>query len=454
MQKAFYLILFLFLVGKSSLAKAEELEVNNSIRSEQLEEDQEKEVIQQTKELKTLNVEIERQKDRLNAQRNQIKKQQRNLNTREVDIEAMKLELAGKLAETDRQKRELLNLQERVNNQNDQTDDLTKTLDHQEDSIQRRKRQILVQYHTMLEQEQRISSQIEAINEQDDELNSQLGKLRSQGLLIYVFLGIILVILALIFFAWREYKRKKKSEEEVRIQNKKLLALNESLDSFVYRVSHDLKAPVINVKNMITMLKEHSTPEEESLVPKIIENLELSSDRLELTITDLLELSRIERVDEIRDQIQIKEVFESILPEYQDELNGIGAKLELSFSDNRTYSSFSEMASVFQNLLTNSIKYRRKDVPLLIKIETREKGGSILLDYCDNGQGIDLEKFEGKLFSMFQRFTSDQSVSGTGVGMYIIKRLIDKNSGKIELESQPNKGLRYLITLPSKRDKS
>lgn len=420
---------------------------------EQLEEEQERIEIQ-TNELEELNAEITIQKARLEAQRVQIKKQQMNLNAQEGDIGAKKLELAGKLAEIDRQQYQLSLLQERINSQNDEAYRLTNTLDRQEDSIQFRKRQLLSQRHTMLEQEQQILNQVNAINDQNNELNSQLGKLRSQGLLIYVFLGIIAVILGLIYFAWREYKRKKRSEAEVIIQNQKLLELNESLDSFVYRVSHDLKAPVINVKNMISMLKDNTKEEENSLVPKIIENLELSSNRLDLTITDLLALSKIEKIDEIRDQIRIKDVLQSILPEYQDELDSIKAKVNLSFQDNGTYSSFSELASVLQNLLTNSIKYRRKDLPLVIDISTKDKKGSMLIDYRDNGQGIDLNQFEGKLFSMFQRFTSDQSISGTGVGMYIIKRLIDKNNGKVKLESQPNHGLRYLITLPSKMPKS
>lgn len=419
---------------------------------EQLEVEQ-KIIERQTNELESLNVEIDLQKEHLEAQRIQIKQQQINLNLQEGDIEAKKNELEGKLAEINRQQNQLGVLQKRINSQNDEAYRLTNTLDRQEDSIHFRKQQLLKQRHTMLEQEQRILNQTNAINDQDEELNSQLGRLRSQGLLIYVFLGIIVVILALIYFAWREYKRKKKSEAEVISQNQKLLALNESLDSFVYRVSHDLKAPVINVKNMISMLKDHTKEDEHSLVPKIIENLELSSNRLDLTITDLLELSKIEKVDEIRDQIRIKDVLQSILPEYQDELDSIGAKVNLSFQDNGTYSSFSEMASVLQNLLTNSIKYRRKDLPLVIDVATKDKNGKMIIDYRDNGQGIDLKKFEGKLFSMFQRFTSDQSITGTGVGMYIVKRLIDKNNGKVKLESQPNNGLRYLITLPSKAPK-
>ncbi len=404
----------------------------------------------QTNEVEELNKEIDLQKVRLEAQRDQIRTQQRKLVNQEGNIREKQGELAQKLREINFQRHELSELQKLIKRQSVETDRLTNTLDQQADSIRVRKLELLRQMLTMSEQEESIRMQEQKISKQDAKINIQLERMRSQGLLIYVFMGIIALILGLIFYAGRQYRRKERSEEEVRVQNKKLLALNESLDSFVYRVSHDLKAPVINVKNMITMLKEHTNEEEESLVPKIIDNLELSSNRLDVTITDLLELSRIEKVDEIRDEIQIEEVFLSILPEYQDELSEIEGKVEMIFNDGGTYSSFSEMASVLQNLLTNSIKYRRKDVPLVVEIYTNERNGRTVIDYRDNGQGIDLKQFEGKLFSMFQRFTSDKSISGTGVGMYIIKRLIDKNNGTVKLEGELNKGLRYLITLPKK----
>lgn len=413
----------------------------------------EQEVIQeQTNELKELNSEIDRQRLQMEAQREQIRVQQRSLVNQLEEINQRKEELENKLIEIKLQQRELTRLKEQVGDKTDETARLTNTLNQQEDTIQYRKRLLLSQKHKAYEQEQRILSQIQAINKQELELDNQLGRLRSQGLLIYVFSIIIVIILALIFLAWRQYKRKKRSEAEVRIQNKKLIALNESLDSFVYRVSHDLKAPVINVKNMVSMLKDNTEEvEENELVRKIIDNLELSSNRLDVTITDLLELSRIEKVEEVREKMSIEDVFKSILPEYEDELKELGATVTTSFKDKGTYSSAAEISSVLQNLLTNSIKYRARNRALEIELSTKEGDGVTILDYRDNGVGIDLKKFEGKLFSMFQRFTSDQSISGTGVGMYIIKRLIDKNHGTVNLDSEPNRGLRYLITLPSKK---
>lgn len=405
---------------------------------------------EQKSELKLLNEEIERQKRRVDAQLAQIKRQQLSLNSQEGDLSARNRDLQKKLDEIQKQRNQLDELQLKVKTQSEETYRLTNTLDRQEDSIRKRQKELIEQKFKISEQGDRIFEQSESIKAQDEKLNTQWEKLRRQGLLIYVFIGIFLLIASQIFFAFRQYQRKKRSEEEVRIQNDKLLSLNESLDSFVYRVSHDLKAPVINVKNMISMLKEHKGSEENLLVDKIIENLDLSSNRLEMTITDLLELSKIERVDGKREQIRIKDVVHSILPEFQNEFDSIGASIELSFLDVGTYSSYSEILSILQNLLTNSVKYRKKDVPLQITIATKEKNGYTELVYSDNGLGIDLTQFQSKVFSMFQRFNTDNSIAGTGVGMYIIKRLVEKNHGTIYLESEPNKGLTYFITLPSK----
>ena len=416
---------------------------------ERLEEDA-KRIEDQKSELKLLNEEIERQKQRLDAQLAQIKKQQLNMNAQDGNLSARNRDLQKQMDEIRKQRAQLDELQSKVKQQSDEAYRLTNTLDQQEDAIRARKKELVGQRFLISEQEDRILEQGESIKEQEAILDTQWEKLRSQGLLIYVFSAIFLIIAGLIFFAYREYRRKKRSEEEVRIQNEKLIALNESLDSFVYRVSHDLKAPVINVKNMISMLKEHRGNESEPFVDKILENLDLSSNRLETTITDLLELSKIDRVEEKREQIRIMDVVNAILPEFQSELNELNATVEQSYLDVGTYSSFAEMSSIFQNLLTNSVKYRRKNVNLKISITTKEKEGFTELVYSDNGIGIDLTQFEGKVFSMFQRFNTDNSIAGTGVGMYIIKRLVEKNLGTIHLESKPNKGLTYFITLPSK----
>ena len=113
------------------------------------------------------------------------------------------------------------------------------------------------------------------------------------------------------------------------------------------------------------------------------------------------------------------------------------------------YSLFrTEIVSIFQNLITNSIKYRKRDQQLEIAVSSQQQNNRLEICFSDNGQGIDLKEFEGKLFGMFQRFTADSGISGTGVGMYIIKKLVDKNNGNIALKSEPNKGLAYRIELP------
>jgi signal transduction histidine kinase len=304
------------------------------------------------------------------------------------------------------------------------------------------------QNQILIERKQEIGIQEDEIKDQKKVLNKQLSQIEEQRLVMYAFITLIVFAVIFIFFMYRSNRRRKISEKNLYLKNIELSSLNDSLDSFTYRVSHDLKAPVLNVKNMIVMLQEHTKSTESPLVPRIVSNLSLSANRLESTIVDLLQLTRIERIDEVKSMIRVKDVLQGLLPDFENELAEINGVIDVSLlGDQEIYASDVEMTSIFQNLITNSIKYRSANRPLLIKISSSSSIDNLTLTYVDNGKGIDLVKNEGKLFAMFERFTSDRNVSGTGVGMYIIKKLVEKNRGSVRLESQLDNGLTYTIDL-------
>lgn len=417
-------------------------------------EEEEKLVESQKSELEKLNEEIALQERRMDAQREQIRKQQQRLNEQEKSIREREEELNDRDTELRAQRMQLGTLKSAVNRTNLESLKLAESLVDQNAAIESGRREIREQEEIIAEQAGEITKQEMDLAEQEEALDNRLEQIRKQGYLIVIFVVLSLLIALLGFFVYRGYRRSRKRAREIKVKNEKLVALNESLDSFVYRVSHDLKSPVINVKNMITMLREHQDNEQDPIVPKIIDNLDLSSNRLETTITDLLELSRIERVEETKEMVNIQEVFEEIYLEYKKELSDIGATVERKFdSGQEFYGSKVELVSILQNLLTNSIKYRSKSRDLRIVVGTEKKGQETLLTFGDNGQGIDLDRFGEKLFGMFQRFTTDSKVSGTGVGMYIIKKLVEKNSGLIRLEEASDQGLIYFITLPGNKPK-
>lgn len=403
-------------------------------------------------ELEMLSKEIEFQRARLDAQRRQIKKQQLEINAQKGRLDEGEEQLAGRIEEVGKQRRQLSGLLHEIERKNIQRDSLSVKLKKQLISYEDRKRELDQQADSILAQKSRIAEQQHELEERDIVLSSSSKKIKEQGNLIYSFTGLFFIIIILAFFAFREYKRKRRSEERVRDQNVKLVALNDSLDSFVYRVSHDLKSPVINVKNMIGMLKEFQGKEEDPMVPEIMKNMDLSANRLEATITDLLELSRIEKVEEAKEPISIEEIFSAMLPEYKNRLKEIEGSVTMDFDrGGKMYGAKVEMVSILQNLLTNSIKYRSKERKLEIVVSSVTMKDKTILRFSDNGQGLDLKQFNGKIFQMFQRFTQDTSIDGTGVGMYIIKKLVDNNKGTIELSGGPDIGLTYEITLPRRK---
>ena len=412
-------------------------------------EEEDKLIESQSAELYRLKNLISEQEQLLNSLKGRVIAQREELGAQNEAIKNSIDLMDEQALEIEQQKRELELLQRQVSSSNTEKKLLSESLRVQNREYEERQRQIGEQNDLITEQEANIKRQNDSLRNQTDQLNSQLDRIERQGYLIFIFVSLFLLILLLAFFVRREYKRKRRSEYRVKIQNERLVALNESLDSFVYRVSHDLKAPVINVQNMVSMLEDYQGDKE--MTEQIISNLNLSAKRLESTITDLLELSRVERTSEDQELIDLNELITHLVNEYKERINAVSGKVQLNLAKSiECHVSKVELESIFQNLLTNSIKYRSEKRDLIIDIETQTNKDSVSIHYSDNGKGIDLDKFEGKLFEMFQRFTSDSSIPGTGVGMYIIKKLVEKNNGKIILSSEPEKGLKYEIIFPKK----
>ena len=106
----------------------------------------------------------------------------------------------------------------------------------------------------------------------------------------------------------------------------------------------------------------------------------------------------------------------------------------------------SYLYSIFQNLIVNSIKYRRSETSPVISIKSEVKNGKAIISFEDNGKGIDLEKYGPQLFGLYKRF--DFTVEGKGMGLFMVKMQVENLGGTITVESEPDKGTRFLIELP------
>lgn len=235
----------------------------------------------------------------------------------------------------------------------------------------------------------------------------------------------------------------------LRIENKELLhklsKANGELDEFVYRASHDLRAPVASVLGLINLSKEEANIKK---VKEYIDLKEVSVLKLDSLIRDIIQFSRNSHLRINTDEINFDEIIKESLESHKH--FQAAAKIKKTFDIN-IKSPFSSdkfrLEIIMDNLISNAIRYANldQDQPILnVSIETDPDNATICVS--DNGVGIAEEQME-KIFEMFHRGTDDNT--GSGLGLYIVKETVDKLDGKITVESSPKEGCKFRITVPN-----
>ncbi len=237
----------------------------------------------------------------------------------------------------------------------------------------------------------------------------------------------------------------KKELEQLNLALKKK---NDALDSFVYRVSHDLKAPIINIASLMGLLKGKISAEDR-FSRQTVGFMEGSLQKLQFTIYDLLEVSRIERHLALQAEgNSLQAVVEEIKNNISEQIRQEDALIETDFSAApNLFFAKPNLQSILSNLLTNAIKYRSPERRPHVLLKSLALDGNFFLTIQDNGLGMDLERQGSKLFQMFSRL--HDHVEGTGVGLYIVKKLVEESGGEISVESQPGKGTIFTIQFPN-----
>jgi signal transduction histidine kinase len=242
----------------------------------------------------------------------------------------------------------------------------------------------------------------------------------------------------------QEVTELKKSEERLKHQNNELEKVNHELDQFVYSASHNLRAPLLSVKGLLTLIEQ-----EEMEVPTrklFIEEIHKSIQRLDGTIKDIIEYSKNARLDIQPSCIDLEQLIRNTHEDLKF-YEGTTVSLELRLEQSAPfYSDERRIRSIVHNIMSNSVKYsdNQKDASWLkVEIETNERG--CVFEFTDNGKGIPTE-YQSRVFDMFYRATSERS--GSGLGLYIVKEMTERIGGTVELESQLGIGTKLRLTLP------
>lgn len=232
----------------------------------------------------------------------------------------------------------------------------------------------------------------------------------------------------------------KKTEKELKVRNREL-------NTFIYRASHDLKGPLASMMGLIHLAEQEAG--DPTSFPTYIDLIKDSITKLNVVIGELVDLGRI-TVNELHYKyINVEAIIQEIIEnlQYIDGFNEVKINVENKYGKELN-TEVKILKSILQNLIENSIKYRRQEINSFIKIVIEEAPGGIYITVKDNGVGIE-EEIQPKVFDMFYRGTSLSQ--GTGLGLYIVKSGVEKLNGAIKLRSKLDTGTFIKFYLPNGR---
>ncbi|MBC7451279.1 MAG: hybrid sensor histidine kinase/response regulator [Cytophagales bacterium] len=234
-------------------------------------------------------------------------------------------------------------------------------------------------------------------------------------------------------------------ESDLQIYNTKLLQLNRDLDQFVYSASHDLKLPVANLEALIAALHEELDPVEHN-ADDIIQMLDDSVMQLRKTLQDLLDIIKQEHDKAIvLEDFECEKVLEEVKLSIAELIKHTKVIIETDFSGCEVF-RFNRVAfkSILYNLITNSIKYCHPERSPVISILLEKKSDIFVLSIKDNGMGMSEEE-QNKLFKLFERM-NHSNAEGSGMGLFIVKNILDKYKVTVEVISNKNTGSEFRFT--------
>lgn len=232
--------------------------------------------------------------------------------------------------------------------------------------------------------------------------------------------------------------------EHVRAR-RELERVNRELEEFAYISSHDLKEPLrmVNVYTQLLVKRRLVDSEEANSYAEIITQ---GVRRMEALIDDVLSYSRVIHAETEAGAIDLSAVLAEVLTNLKVQIEESGAQIRTMVLP-WVRGERLALTHVFQNLLSNSLKYRQPDVPLDIVIAAERRGAEALISVCDNGIGFD-QQYADRIFGLFKRLHSD-AYPGTGLGLAVCKRIVERYGGRIWAESKRNEGATFYFTLPA-----
>lgn len=241
----------------------------------------------------------------------------------------------------------------------------------------------------------------------------------------------------------------RQTKEELRISNKdlslsieELSQINGELDNFVYSASHDLKAPLNNLEGLLALLEPSKGNESEQ--DEILKLIGTSVKRFKGVVDDMTLIAQTAKDNTRLHNIDFPELLSELKSDLNHLINSTGTAINLDLKVKHTQYPRKEIRSILFNLISNGIKYGYPNRPPIIHVRTKLTSGEIVIEVEDNGCGIEAD-YIPKLFN--KNFRINTTIEGSGLGLFIVKRMVENRGGRIEVLSNVGKGSQFSVYL-------
>ncbi|MBW4563312.1 MAG: PAS domain S-box protein [Mojavia pulchra JT2-VF2] len=236
-------------------------------------------------------------------------------------------------------------------------------------------------------------------------------------------------------------------EQRVQERTAQLAEVNQELKRFAYTVSHDLRSPLRGIRGLIEALVEDYGDRLDDLGQEYARHIADSAQRMDQLIQDLLAYSRLSQTEIQLQAVDLTIVMQEVLVQLEPERQAKQAEITVAFPLPQVIGQRTILTQVLLNLLTNALKYVNPDVKPQVRVWAEKREDWIRLWIADNGIGIELE-FQERIFGVFERLHAADTYSGTGVGLAIVQKGIERLGGRVGVESSLGQGSQFWIELP------
>ncbi len=221
---------------------------------------------------------------------------------------------------------------------------------------------------------------------------------------------------------------------------------NGDLEQFAYVASHDLQEPLRMVSGFTGLLKRRYSGKLDADADEYIEFAVSGANRMQALINDLLSYSRVGREEVAAKAVDTQVALDQALANLQTAIQERSAMVSCGQLPT-VWANQGMLVRLFQNLIGNALKFCKAERPI-VRIQAEPRGGDWVFSVADNGIGID-PQYKDRIFMIFQRLHNQNEYPGTGIGLAVCKRIVERNGGRIWLESEPGKGTTFFFTLPA-----